>query len=133
MSGNKKFPRTHTGRLAADMVLRYYTHDVARDSAALTYYLLFAIFPLLKNKPELVEKARAIYQELGQRWLSFYDESGAIGRRYRRQDEVGTPFGITVDFQTLEDQTVTLRERDSMKQERVAIADLASRLASHLG
>ena len=47
MSGNKKFPRTHTGRLAADMVLRYYTHDVARDSAALTYYLLFAIFPLL--------------------------------------------------------------------------------------
>ena len=47
MSGNKKFPRTHTGRLAADMVLRYYTHDVARDSAALTYYLLFAMFPLL--------------------------------------------------------------------------------------
>ena len=47
MSGNKKFPRTHAGRLAADMVLRYYTHDVARDSAALTYYLLFAIFPLL--------------------------------------------------------------------------------------
>lgn len=49
MSGNKKFPRTHTGRLAADMVLRYYTHDVARDSAALTYYLLFAIFPLLSS------------------------------------------------------------------------------------
>ena len=92
-----------------------------------------AIFPLLKNKPELVEKARAIYQDLGQRWLSFYDESGAIGRRYRRQDEVGTPFGITVDFQTLEDQTVTLRERDSMQQERVAIADLPARLAAVLG
>jgi glycyl-tRNA synthetase len=92
-----------------------------------------AVFPLLKNKPELVEKARAIYQELGQRWLSFYDESGAIGRRYRRQDEVGTPFGITVDFQTLEDQTVTLRERDSMQQERVAIADLPARLAAVLG
>lgn len=91
-----------------------------------------AIFPLLKNKPELVEKARALYQSLGQRWLSFYDESGAIGRRYRRQDEVGTPFGITVDFQTLEDQTVTLRERDSMKQERIAIADLPARLGREL-
>jgi glycyl-tRNA synthetase len=91
-----------------------------------------AIFPLLKNKPELVEKARALYQSLGQRWLSLYDESGAIGRRYRRQDEVGTPFGITVDFQTLEDQTVTLRERDSMKQERIAMADLPARLEKEL-
>ncbi len=92
-----------------------------------------AVFPLLKNKPELVAKARDIYQELGQRWLSFYDESGAIGRRYRRQDEVGTPFGITVDFQTLEDQTVTLRERDSMKQERIAISDLPFRFTAELG
>ncbi len=89
-----------------------------------------AIFPLLKNKPELVEKARAIYADLGARWLCFYDEAGAIGRRYRRQDEIGTPFGITVDFQTLEDGTVTLRERDSMKQTRVPAAEVATHLAA---
>ena len=68
----------------------------------------------------------------------FYDESGAIGRRYRRQDEIGTPFGVTVDFETLGEKdvdlrdTVTLRERDSMKQERVAIKDLASILISRI-
>ena len=68
----------------------------------------------------------------------FYDESGAIGRRYRRQDEIGTPFGITVDFETLGEKdsalrdTVTLRERDSMKQERVAIKDLANTLISRI-
>ena len=71
MSGNKKFPRTHAGRLAADMVLRYYTHDVARDSAALTYYLLFAIFPLLifistlLGLLELTEKAGATVEGIG--------------------------------------------------------------------
>jgi glycyl-tRNA synthetase len=68
----------------------------------------------------------------------FYDESGAIGRRYRRQDEIGTPFGITVDFETLGEKdtalrdTVTLRERDSMKQERVAIKDLPDLLRSRI-
>jgi glycyl-tRNA synthetase len=68
----------------------------------------------------------------------FYDESGAIGRRYRRQDEVGTPFGVTVDFETLGEkgaalkETVTLRERDSMKQERVAIKDLPDLLLSRI-
>lgn len=87
-----------------------------------------AIFPLLKNRPELVAKAREIYLSLRSRWNVFYDESGAIGRRYRRQDEIGTPFGVTVDFQTLEDNTVTWRDRDTMKQERVAISELATRL-----
>lgn len=84
-----------------------------------------AVFPLLKNKPELVAKAREIYYDLRQDWPVFYDQTGAIGRRYRRQDEIGTPFGITVDFQTLEDNTVTLRHRDSMKQDRIAISELA--------
>ena len=92
-----------------------------------------AVFPLLKNKPELVAKAREVYDTLRVRWNTFYDESGAIGRRYRRQDEIGTPYGITVDFDTLTDGTVTLRERDSMKQERVQIADLPARLAATLG
>jgi glycyl-tRNA synthetase len=89
-----------------------------------------AVFPLLKNKEPLVAKAKEIVDLLRPHMFVFYDESGAIGRRYRRQDEIGTPFGITVDFETLGEKdsalrnTVTLRERDSMKQERVAISDL---------
>ena len=85
------------------------------------------VFPLLKNKPELVAKAREVQALLRPHMNVFYDEGGAIGRRYRRQDEAGTPFGVTIDFETLgeKDQalrdTVTLRHRDSMKQERVAI------------
>jgi glycyl-tRNA synthetase len=97
-----------------------------------------AIFPLLKNKEPLVAKAKEIVDLLRPHLFSFYDESGAIGRRYRRQDEIGTPFGITVDFETLGEKdaalrdTVTLRERDSMKQERVAIKDLANILMSRI-
>jgi glycyl-tRNA synthetase len=97
-----------------------------------------AIFPLLKNKEPLVTKAKEIVHLLRPHMNVFYDESGAIGRRYRRQDEVGTPFGVTVDFETLGEKdvdlrdTVTLRERDSMKQERVAIKDLATILSSRI-
>jgi glycyl-tRNA synthetase len=89
-----------------------------------------AIFPLLKNKEQLVAKAKEIVFLLRPHMNVFYDETGAIGRRYRRQDEVGTPFGVTVDFETLGEKdatltdTVTLRDRDTMKQERVAIKDL---------
>jgi len=88
------------------------------------------IFPLLKNKPELVEKAREIQKLLSPFMTVFYDEAAAIGRRYRRQDEVGTPYCVTVDFDTIGENgeelkdTVTLRERDSMKQERIPIAKL---------
>jgi glycyl-tRNA synthetase len=88
------------------------------------------IFPLLKNNEKLVQQARKIVELLRPHMMVFYDESGAIGRRYRRQDEVGTPFGITVDFDTIGENgptnqgTVTIRERDSMKQERIAIGDL---------
>ncbi len=91
-----------------------------------------AVFPLLKNRPELVDTAKGLYRDLQRRWPVFYDQGGAIGRRYRRQDEAGTPFGITVDFQTLEDQTVTWRERDSMQQIRVPIAEVADRLMDAL-
>ena len=80
-----------------------------------------AIFPLVKNKPELVEIAEKLYRKLQKRWNVFYDASGAIGRRYRRQDEIGTPYGITVDFDTLEkDGTVTLRDRDTTQQSRMS-------------
>src|SRR5213075_3002972 len=97
-----------------------------------------AIFPLLKNKPSLVAKAREIVKVLRPHMMVFYDESGAIGRRYRRQDEIGTPFGVTVDFETLGEkdpmlrETVTLRDRDSMKQERVSIGDLVNFLSSRI-
>src|SRR5947208_560006 len=96
------------------------------------------IFPLLKNNDQLVAKAKKIVGLLRADMNVFYDESGAIGRRYRRQDEIGTPFGITVDFETLGEKndaltdTVTLRERDSMKQERVKINDLADMLISRV-
>jgi glycyl-tRNA synthetase len=88
------------------------------------------VFPLLKNNEQLVAKAREIQAALRPHMNVFYDETGAIGRRYRRQDEAGTPFGITVDFETLGEKdaalldTVTLRHRDSMKQERVKIGEL---------
>ena len=97
-----------------------------------------AIFPLLKNKEQLVAKAKEIVALLRPHMTVFYDESGAIGRRYRRQDEIGTPFGVTVDFETLGEKdpglrdTVTLRDRDSMKQERVAIQDLPAILRERI-
>ena len=85
------------------------------------------IFPLVK-KDGLSEMARKLDEELCEDFRTFYDESGAIGRRYRRQDEVGTPFCVTLDYQTKDDQTVTIRYRDSMKQERVKMADISATL-----
>lgn len=84
-----------------------------------------AVLPLLKNKEELVEKARAIHDRLKFHFLCQYDEKDAVGRRYRRQDAIGTPYCITIDFETLENDTVTIRERDSMQQERVHIGEVA--------
>ncbi len=85
-----------------------------------------AVFPLLKNKPELVAKARTILGELREDFMIAWDERGNIGKRYLAQDEIGTPACITVDFQTLEDDTVTIRDRDTKEQRRVAIGELAS-------
>ncbi len=90
-----------------------------------------AVFPLVKNKPELMQKARSIFENLRRRWNVFFDASGAIGRRYRRQDEIGTPFGITIDFQTIEgDGTVTLRDRDTTKQVRMSEKELIEHLGN---
>jgi len=84
-----------------------------------------AVLPLLKNKPELVQRAKDIYTRLKRRYAVFYDEGGAIGKRYRRQDEIGTPWCITIDFETIEkDGTFTLRERDSMQQRRITETEL---------
>jgi glycyl-tRNA synthetase len=96
------------------------------------------IFPLLRNNTQLVVKAKEIVDLLRPHMNVFYDESGAIGRRYRRQDEIGTPFCVTIDFETLGERgtdlhdTVTLRDRDSMKQDRVKISDLIQLLAGRI-
>jgi glycyl-tRNA synthetase len=86
-----------------------------------------AVLPLLR-KDGHPEKAREVYESLRRRLSAEYDEGGAIGRRYRRQDEIGTPYAVTIDHQTLEDDTVTLRDRDSLAQERVPVAGLADEL-----
>ncbi|WP_018117610.1 glycine--tRNA ligase [Corynebacterium mastitidis] len=90
-----------------------------------------AVLPLSKKEP-LAGKARELADALRSYWNVDFDTSGAIGRRYRRQDEIGTPFCVTVDFDTLEDESVTVRERDTMEQERVKIADLKAYLAQRL-
>ena len=91
-----------------------------------------AVLPLIAKDTGMVEKARALYEELRRRFSVEYDESGAIGRRYRRQDEIGTPWGLTIDEQTLADDTVTLRDRDSLEQERLPIGGVRVRLAELL-
>ena len=90
-----------------------------------------AVFPLVK-KDGMPEIARDIYRALKKRFTAFYDEKGAVGRRYRRQDEAGTPFCVTVDGQTLTDQTVTIRDRDSLKQWRVKVEDVVEEIAGRV-
>jgi glycyl-tRNA synthetase len=89
------------------------------------------VFPLV-NKDGMPEVARRIYDDLRRRYNVFYDDGGSIGRRYRRQDEAGTPFGITIDGQTSQDQTVTVRDRDTLQQVRVASGSLIEYLAEKL-
>lgn len=92
-----------------------------------------AVFPLKKNEPRIVEVAKKIRHDLQPFLRIVYDDTAGIGKLYRRQDEIGTPFCLTVDFQSLEDSTVTVRDRDSMQQERVAISELASHLCKKIG
>lgn len=101
-----------------------------------------AVFPLLANKPKLVEKAWEVYRYIKNQSASWrtnvnsltvaWDDIGNIGKRYRRQDEIGTPYCVTIDFQTLEDDTITVRDRDTMKQERIKISDLNEYFAKRL-
>src|SRR5262249_62096006 len=90
-----------------------------------------AVFPLVKKEgmPEVAEK---LYRELKARFPVFYDDKGAVGRRYRRQDEAGTPYCLTIDGQTLQDQTLTIRDRDSLKQERLPIKEVVEELRRRL-
>jgi glycyl-tRNA synthetase len=91
-----------------------------------------AVLPLLRNRPELVERARALTADLKPRMAAAYDDTASIGKLYRRQDEIGTPFCVTVDVETLDDGAATLRDRDSMTQERVALGEIPGRLEALL-
>lgn len=106
-----------------------YEYDKQRENIVLHLHpklapIKAAIFPLLSNRPELVNKAKEVFNELKEEFHCFYDESGSIGRRYARQDESGTPFCITIDFDSLKQNDVTIRERDSTKQVRLPMAKL---------
>lgn len=100
--------------------------------------VLAAVFPLLKNKPVLVAKAREVYARLKKESASWrtggieFDDNGNIGKRYRRQDEIGTPYCVTIDFDTLENDTVTVRDRDSGQQQRVAVGNLTNKIKSSI-
>ena len=89
-----------------------------------------AVLPLQKN---LSDKAKEIYKQLQKSFMVAYDDAGSIGKRYRRQDEIGTPYCVTIDFDTLEKGTVTVRDRDTMKQDIVAVEDLKKYLAEKMG
>lgn len=91
-----------------------------------------AVFPLVKNNEELRAKAREVYRALNTEFKAFWDERGSVGKRYARQDELGTPYCVTVDFDTLEDEAVTIRDRDTTEQVRVNIADLKAEIASKI-
>ncbi len=132
-------PSAGVDRLILALICNAYTEDQAPDEkgkmetrVVMRFHpriapIKVAVFPLLKNRPELVQKARQVFELLRPHLSTFYDDAGAIGRRYRRQDEAGTPFGVTIDFDTLGEKgpelrdTVTLRDRDSMQQTRVRI------------
>jgi glycyl-tRNA synthetase len=143
-------PSAGVDRLALALICNAYSEDEAPDEKGKLEKRIVmrfhpriapwkvAVFPLLKNRPELVQKALQIRDLLRPLMAVFYDDTGAIGRRYRRQDEAGTPFGVTVDFDTLGEKgpelrdTVTLRERDTMKQHRLKIEQLPGLLLERI-
>ena len=143
-------PSAGVDRLALALLCNAYCEDQAPDDkgklesrVVMRFHprvapVKVAVFPLLKNKPDLVKKAQEVRDLLRAHMTVFYDEAGAIGRRYRRQDEAGTPFGVTIDFETLGEQgpelkdTVTLRDRDTMKQQRVKLSELLAILSEKI-
>jgi len=87
-----------------------------------------AVLPLLRNRGDIVELSKKIKKDILNQYVTVYDDTGSIGRLYRRQDEIGTPYCITVDVQSLEDRAVTIRERDSMQQDRISIDQISQYL-----
>lgn len=129
------------GRLFLAVLIDAYREEEVEGETRVVLKLLpklapvkIAVSPLLKNKPELVEKARGIFADLKKQFGNvMWDDNGNIGKRYRRQDEIGTPFCVTVDFDTLENNTVTVRDRDTMQQERIATGELGARFNNAFG
>jgi glycyl-tRNA synthetase len=126
-------PAVGLNRLLLMMLLEAYQEDPENHRVVMKFpkhlapYRV-AVFPLLKNKPELVDKAREVFDKLSLDFSAVWDDRGNIGKRYLSQDEIGTPSCVTIDFQTLEDNTVTLRDRDTMEQIRLPIEEVASRI-----
>ncbi len=105
--------------------------ELVLDFAKILSPIKIAVLPLSK-KPELDESAKEVFESLKRNWHCQYDVTGSIGKRYRRQDEIGTPYCVTIDFETLEDKAVTVRDRDTMKQERIKIEELSSYFIKNL-
>lgn len=131
-TGEKFFPHVveptfGVGRTFLTILLSAYTEDGDRMILKLNPKVApykVAVFPLVANKPEIVEKAHSVYELISTNYPTFFDERGNIGKRYYAQDEIGTPWCVTIDYQTLEDNTVTIRDRDTTKQERVSVDQL---------
>ncbi len=138
---NKKFvphviePAVGINRLMAMVLLDCYKEDEDRVYLSLPPKLApykVAVFPLMANKPELVDRAKQIFDKLKVNFTTAWDDRGNVGKRYYSQDEIGTPFCITVDFQSLEDNTVTVRNRDTKEQPRIEIENLTNYIAERL-
>ncbi len=126
-------PSQGVDRLLLALLFEAYKEDTERGNIVLhlphklaPYHI--AVFPLVKNKPAVLNKAREVYNELKKSFVCQFDASGSVGRRYARADEIGIPHCITIDFETLEDNCVTIRNRDTTKQERVKISELKEKL-----
>jgi glycyl-tRNA synthetase len=133
-------PAVSIERILVAMLVDAYDEEVVADRERTVLRLhpviapiKAAILPLIGKDEAMVGKARSLYEELRRRHFVEYDDSGAIGRRYRRQDEIGTPFAFTIDEQTLEDDTITVRDRDSLAQERLPIGGAGAYLDDALG
>ena len=124
--------------LLAVLISAYDEDEVNGDKRIVLHFkpqlapIKIAVFPLVKNNPELVEHARTLFKKLHTRWYTLYDETGSIGKRYRRMDEIGTPWCITVDFDSLEQHTYTLRDRDTTQQTRLSESELIQFFEQHL-
>jgi len=131
-------PSGGVDRAALAFLCDAYDEDIAEGELRVILHLHPTLAPIkvavlpLSRKEKLAELAKKIYADLRQCWIATYDDAQSIGRRYRRQDEIGTPFCVTVDFQSLEDEQVTIRDRDSLKQIRVPISELKNTLAAKL-
>lgn len=132
-------PSWGVDRLTLAVLIDAYEEQKVNDGVRTVLHLLprlspvkVAVFPLLANKDELVKMARSIYDTLKLEFRTLLDTNGNVGKRYRRQDEIGTPYCITVDFQSLEDNTVTIRDRDTMEQIRIKIVEIENFLKEKL-